>query len=125
MAGNDTLEGSGGDDTLIGGDGRDVFRFTTEPSYSAATIEDFVSGTDRIELDGEIFTAIESGKIDEVFVANETGEATSEDQRLIYNTETGELFYDADGSGDGSAGLIATLTGKPALTARYGYWPDR
>ena len=36
---------------------------------------------------------------------------------MVYNTSTGQLYYDADGSGAGGAQLIATLQAGAALTA--------
>ncbi|MGD9830181.1 MAG: hypothetical protein AB7U66_15750, partial [Hyphomicrobiaceae bacterium] len=53
-----------------------------------------------------------------------TGTGTSDDifgaytgQGFAYDTDTGNLYFDADGSGTGSeAMLITTLVGRPALT---------
>jgi Ca2+-binding RTX toxin-like protein len=36
---------------------------------------------------------------------------------VVYNSSTGQLYYDADGSGAGAAQLIATLTTHPAVAA--------
>ncbi|MEI6644266.1 MAG: hypothetical protein WCL10_19815, partial [Novosphingobium sp.] len=37
------------------------------------------------------------------------------DDRLIYNTSTGALFYDADGTGSTKAVQVAVLSGNPGL----------
>ena len=44
-----------------------------------------------------------------------SGEASSD--RVIYDTSSGRLYYDADGDGSGAAELVATLRDQPLLTA--------
>ena len=39
------------------------------------------------------------------------------DDRFVYNTSSGQLYYDADGSGAGGAQLVATLQGAAVLVA--------
>lgn len=115
--GDDKVVGGEGADALTGGAGADSFVFK-DITGAEDEILDFKSGEDRILLDAKAFTALENGALEEgAFVANETGAATEEDQRLIYDTVKGELYYDADGSGDGGAVLIATLGPDVALTA--------
>ena len=71
---------------------------------------------DRLALDASVFTALTPGSLsDEAFAV---GAATTEDHRILYDAAKGHLFYDADGSGtDHDAVLLATLLGKPELTA--------
>jgi Ca2+-binding RTX toxin-like protein len=121
--GNDTLEGRGGNDTLTGGLGQDVFMFTRAPGAgNVDLVTDFVSATDKLSFDNNAFTALGgAGNFaagDARFVAG--GGFTSgvdANDRLIYNTLTGQLFYDADGNGAGASVLVATLQGAPALAA--------
>jgi Ca2+-binding RTX toxin-like protein len=124
-AGNDTLLGGVGDDTLDGGTGndnlgggpfdRDVFVFSASPgAASADTIWSFVSGEDRIWLDDAVMPALgASGNFsagDQRFYAAAGANGGHDaDDRIVYNTSTGDLFYDADGSGAGTAQLLATF----------------
>ena len=43
--------------------------------------------------------------------------ATEADDRLVYNTTNGKLFYDADGSGTGGSILVATFYLAPTVAA--------
>jgi hypothetical protein len=53
------------------------------------------------------------------FIANTTGQAENINNHLVYNTNTGLLSYDADGSGAGAAIQIVTLIGAPTLNYAY------
>ena len=50
------------------------------------------------------------------FLASASGTATSSAQRILYNTSTGVLSYDSDGSGSTAAQAFATLGSGLALT---------
>ena len=50
-----------------------------------------------------------------MFVANTTGLAEAADDRFIYETDTGNLYFDSDGNGVGASSLIAVFTGFPTL----------
>ena len=117
--GNDTLDGQGFG-VLTGGAGADSFVFG--PDTSGEPITDFSSGSDTIRLDAATRPALgASGDFtagDARFFSGAgatSGQDTSD--RVIYNTTTGDLWYDADGSGSGTSVLIATLQGTPALVA--------
>ncbi len=53
------------------------------------------------------------------FKANASGTATDADDRIIYNTATGALFYDSNGNAAGGSTQFAVFTPaiKPVLTA--------
>ena len=120
-AGDDTLAGGAGNDSLIGGLGGDLFRFDAvlNASTNRDTISDFGVGDDRIVLLQSVFSALaERALPEEAFWASATGTAAHDaDDRLVYNTSTGALYYDPDGIDGAAAVQFATLTGVPVLTA--------
>lgn len=117
-AGSDTLKGGLGNDSLTGGTGTDFFVFNTALSASNIDrIADFSAGTDEIRIENAIFTGIASGVLGATrFVANASGNATTAAQRFIYETDTGKLFYDSNGSAAGGKIQFATLATNLALT---------
>jgi Ca2+-binding RTX toxin-like protein len=121
QAGADSLAGAGGVDTLWGGSGNDVFIFREMGSANADRVSDWASGSDEIRLDDAAFAAIGAmGDFiagDARFKANASGTATDSSDRVVFNTSTGQLYYDADGSGGGSAQLIATVQGGASVAA--------
>ena len=116
-AGANILDGGDGADTLFGGGGADTFAFTTTlGAGNVDAIGDFQTGVDKIALDHAIFDGLATGSVPSGVFHVGTA-ATDEDQRIIYDQTTGNLYYDQDGSGGGAAILFATLSGHPTLTA--------
>ena len=120
LAGKDTLNGGLGNDTLTGGAGKDAFVFNTtlDGTPNVDTITDFVHGTDKMQLAKSIMTGL--GAVGTLKSADFKLSSASLDasDRVIYNKTTGEVFYDADGSGATPAvvfAIIGTLT-HPTLT---------
>ncbi|HEV8106369.1 MAG TPA: calcium-binding protein, partial [Burkholderiales bacterium] len=119
-AGNDTLNGQGGIDTLTGGLGQDLFEFSAGSPGQDDRVTDFVSGTDKLGFDNRSFPELGApGNFlpDDVRFAQGPGLTSGRDadDRVIFNTTTGQLFYDADGSGAGASVLVATLQGVSLL----------
>ena len=123
LTGNDganVLNGSWGKDSLKGGLGADTFVFDVlETSLNRDTIGDFVSGTDRIQLSTSQFTALAGYGLGALDVGELTygSTATTADQRLLYDSAKGFLYYDEDGSGASAAIQIASISGHPGVTA--------
>ncbi|MDP3796617.1 MAG: cadherin-like domain-containing protein, partial [Polaromonas sp.] len=115
QAGDDQIHGGTGNDVLTGGSGNDTFYFDTalDPSANVDTITDFNANTgDKIAMDQTIFTmlTVASPLAPANFVANAGGVAADANDYVLYDTATGNLYYDADGNGAGAKLLFATLT---------------
>jgi Ca2+-binding RTX toxin-like protein len=120
-AGSDTLAGAGGVDTLWGGAGNDTFIFRETGTANADTIGDWTSGSDEFALDNAAMEALGADGAfvagDARFWASSTGAAHDANDRVLFNSSTGSLYYDPDGNGSGAAQLIATFTGSPTVVA--------
>jgi Ca2+-binding RTX toxin-like protein len=105
---SNTLDGGTGNDTLVGGLGVDSFLFSTALSSinNLDTALDFQVGTDKLLLSQTVFSkfsALSPGQaISDANFVKGTAALDAEDY-LIYDTATGVLSYDADGSGTASA----------------------
>ena len=119
-AGTNLIDGKGGSDTLYGGGGKDYFTFSsTLGAANVDTISDFNASADTIRLEKAIFTALTAtgALAASAFWASTAGVAHDSNDRIIYDTDTGRLFYDANGTGSGGGIHFATLTGHPTITA--------
>jgi Ca2+-binding RTX toxin-like protein len=118
LAGNDRFITGGGNDALIGGDGNDTFQFDTPlVADNFVTIVDFTVGSDSVALSTAIFS--QAGPVGALaanafFLGAAAGDA---DDRVGYNSATGQLLYDADGNGAQAAVAFGSVTPGLAMTA--------
>jgi Ca2+-binding RTX toxin-like protein len=131
--GNDRLDGGAGDDTLTGGIGKDRFEFDSNAPFSendlgVDTITDFKSSQkDKIVLSQTTFDVLASDtgsgfSVIAEFEAKAFADISaveSSEAFIVYDKNTGELFYNPNGSdaGFGNGGAFAILEGAPALKA--------
>jgi Ca2+-binding RTX toxin-like protein len=128
-AGNDTLVGEAGNDVLIGGAGSD--RITTgtgsdqvgfaKPigSKSIDTITDFNAKVDHIVVSAKGFGGgLVAGQVLSTTQFQTGTKAIGSANRFIYNRKTGDLFFDADGSGAGKAIAFTHLNPGLHLTSQ-------
>ena len=122
-AGNDMLLGGLGNDTIAGGVGADTFVFNTKPNAATNvdTISDFSSSDgDHLQFSLKLFKelgAVGDLTSDQFWSGAGVTAAHDATDRLIYNTTSGDLYYDSDGSGVRYAAvLVANLSGSPTLS---------
>jgi Ca2+-binding RTX toxin-like protein len=116
--GNNIINGGDGDDELTGLGGQDSFLFNTALSedFNVDVITDFNVADDRILLDDAIFSSslglgnISSGE----FVVGTA--ALDANDRIIYDSNSGALYYDSDGIGGTAAIQFAEVNPGLGLT---------
>ncbi len=116
--GRDTLEGGAGNDTLTGGADADNFVFNT--TLSATTnvdrVADFYVPLDTFWLENGVLTKILGTGRMTAAQFHKGASAHDADDRIVYNSATGSLIYDSNGSAAGGAVQFATLAKGLALT---------
>lgn len=125
-AGDDWLSGGFGDDLLIGGmgsdrlrgcQGKDRFMFETS-QQGGDTILDFALRQDVIVVSAKGFkSGLKKGLLRRAQFQQADSAADATD-RFIYHSETGALYFDADGTGAASKILLAQLHSGLNLTHR-------
>jgi Ca2+-binding RTX toxin-like protein len=118
-AGANVLEGGPGNDILRGGGGADTFVYKRITKDGHDTIIDF-SIDDRFSISAAGFgggLVAGTGLSTTAFVSGSTPVAIGTSGNFLYNTSTGRLSFDVDGSGSNSAFTMARLAGAPSLDA--------
>ena len=113
--GNDTIDSGVGSDFLAGGAGEDRFIFNS-PESGVDTITDFSPEDDTLVFSAAGFDGnLTAGMVSSgMFTVGTT--ATDNQHRFIYDTDSGDLFYDSDGTGDREQVKLANLNNSLALT---------
>jgi len=72
-----------------------------------------------IRLDNDIFTGLAAGALPGTRFHNAAGATAAADagDRIIYNINNGNLYFDSDGVGLAASVLFATLAGAPNIGA--------
>ncbi|MCB5176991.1 calcium-binding protein [Microvirga lenta] len=132
-AGGDLLNGGAGNDVLRGGAGVDHFVFSTNLDTAGVDrITDFRGRIgEKIMLNAYVFEAVEvspklpvdvdardrGGLAASNFVVGKSAQDASD--RIVYDQETGALYYDADGNGAAAAVQFAQFRAGTVLKADY------
>lgn len=111
-AGNDILNGWLGSDNLGGGAGFDTFVFNSGLSQASNVdrINDFIHVQDTVRLENAVFTGLQATTGTLAPGAFHIGSGAHDaNDRIIYASFQGKLFYDPDGTGAAAQIEFATL----------------
>ncbi len=118
--GGSFMAGLGGNDQMFGGAGADTFYFSS-PNAGVDTIFNFSAAQgDSIVIQGSAFAASAGFHFTDGvgFVQGAGATAVAQTATFAYDTSSGYLWFDPDGTGASSArSLIAFLPGVPSLHA--------
>ncbi|UCI07410.1 calcium-binding protein [Mesorhizobium sp. B1-1-8] len=116
-AGANKINGGGGSDTLTGLGGKDTFVFNTAlGAGNVDRITDFNVSQDKIQLDHSVFTGLHPGALSAAnFHIGKAAHAAGD--HIVYDSSTGALSFDSDGSGGHAPTHFATLAPHLSLHA--------
>ena len=87
-------------------------------SSNVDRITDFNVAADTIRLENGVFTGLAAGALSgAAFVKNTSGNAADASDRIIYESDTGKLFFDKDGTGGAAKVQFATIDINLAVTS--------
>ncbi len=115
-AGSDHIYGGPGADTLTGSSGYDKFVFDAALNSGVDRITDFSHTYDTIRLENAVFTGLGTGYLASSQFSIGAAAHDSTD-RIIYNSATGAVFFDPDGTGPTAPVQFALLGTGLGLTA--------
>ncbi|MDX2266120.1 MAG: hypothetical protein NW215_14265 [Hyphomicrobiales bacterium] len=116
--GANTLNGGLGNDSLSGSSGADIFVFSTGLGpNNVDVIVDYNVLDDTIHLENAVFTTLTSTGALAPSAFHVGMAAADAADRVIYNSATGDLFYDADGVGGQAQVRFADLASGLGLTS--------
>jgi len=112
--GNDTLTGGLGNDLLTGGTGRDDFVFSSPASNGTDHITDFVHLTDRLVFTGSDYGIAPGHALTTAEFTVGTS-AIGTGAQFIWDPTSHHLYFDADGTGAGTAIDLALIDNGATL----------
>ncbi|HWT13662.1 MAG TPA: hypothetical protein VN231_12965 [Allosphingosinicella sp.] len=111
------LDGGAAADTLSGGGGADFFLFSSAlGGGNVDAILDFSVPADTIRLARSVFTQAGANGTLSAAAFRQGAAAADASDRIVYDSATGRIFYDPDGSGAAAQILFASVTAGTALT---------
>lgn len=113
--GKDKLDGGAGFNFLSGGGGKDTYMFKDAPLSGMSTITSFKQG-ETIALDRHDFTGLGGKGALKASYFHEGADAVDADDRILYDSSTGAIYYDADGNGSTAKVQFAQIDAGFALT---------
>ena len=112
------MVGYAGNDSLTGGAGADYFTFASLSGTD--TVTDFSHNDDQLVFLSSIFNTSDlttDGAIafDQFTSGTDIQVSSNSGQIFLYDTDSGDLYYDADAAGANAAIIVATLNTSSAL----------
>ncbi|WP_019906950.1 calcium-binding protein [Methylobacterium sp. 77] len=110
--GHSILNGGLGRDTLSDGGSGGATQFvfdTTLGSTNVDHITSYLSDADEIVLENAIFKGLKAGTLSSEAFKDLSYDTIDSNDRILYNHNSGALYYDSDGSGAEKAVLFAVL----------------